>query len=1007
MALHATHGIRFSPFSKCAERSPLFPRRRYFPALICLTAILCFQINIFAQQTNTIRTEEELITTLMKADGDQQASLSTLLQDHSSLVTPRLWKKLIAKATNAYYSDGPEHSLALYRIAVAVANHLKEAKSLASTHYYICRTYSGMGRTDEAIRSCLESRVLFESAGLRRDLIYVLSDVGSLYLYARDYKQARIYSEQAVTMADTVKNTNESAGALPDQYGIAGALSTLGALSGRDGNYSQAIEYLQKSTALYRELDGNGLKYGYQQADNLAETGRVYKAMGDNVQALLLLSKALETTRTLPYHDLRAGILNSMGLLYLEQEDYAKAVGYFGQSLEAYSTSRNQPEAALVLQNLGVTHQRQGNHDQALDSFRKSIRQAGDADKDVLIAARQGMGAVYREKGDFKAALEVLDQSLSLAEQVGDQTRIAEILWRKAEVHHDLCNYAEAVALSESALKLARKLGLPKLSYLTATTLGKAYIKQKKTNLALNTLAQAVEQVETMRERVTGQEQGRLLFFEKKVAAYHALIELLIEQNKLIEALMYTERAKGRVLLDILSGGRFQGANVMTPGEKKEEQQLNQAIIAINNEIRQERLKKSADAAQLEQLNAKLDVARLKYASFQDVFHAAHPEWKSLPGQIGALKPDDLNKLIPNQKTALLDYVVTKERCYLFLLSNQSPSRSFDLKVYPINIEEKDLKRMVDRFRQMLASRHPDFAEPARELYDLLIKPAESQLLGISTIGIVPDGVLWELPFQALQPRENHYLIEDSPIFFSPSLSVLRELERRRGASARQSSLLAFANPLAEAHPPVGLQETRTGERFVALPDAETEVRSLTKFFATDRSNVFIGANADEKTFKSQAPAHSIIHCATHGVLDNNHPLYSYLLFSNADGDGGNDGLLEAREIMNLELNADLVVLSACETARGKVGAGEGMIGMSWAFFAAGCHATVVSQWKVNSASTAYWMTGFYQELRPAADGKKVVKANALRFAMLRAMKDQRYAHPFYWAGFVLIGSDD
>ncbi|MGH9429243.1 MAG: CHAT domain-containing protein, partial [Terriglobia bacterium] len=313
----------------------------------------------------------------------------------------------------------------------------------------------------------------------------------------------------------------------------------------------------------------------------------------------------------------------------------------------------------------------------------------------------------------------------------------------------------------------------------------------------------------------------------------------------------------------------------------------------------------------------------------------------------------------------------------------------------------------VDRFRQMLASRHPDFAEPSRELYDLLIKPAESQLLGISTIGIVPDGVLWELPFQALQTRENHYLIEDSSIFFSPSLSVLKELDGRRGAGDGQISLLAFANPLVGANSLAGLQEARNGERLVSLPDAEIEVRSLTQFFGANRSDIFIGVNADEKTFKSQAPTHNVIHCATHGILDNNHPLYSYLLFSKADSDGGDDGLLEAREIMNLGLNADLVVLSACETARGRVGAGEGMIGMSWAFFAAGCRATVVSQWKVNSASTAEWMTGFYQALRQTNDGKNIVKADALRLAMLRTMKDRRYGHPFYWAGFILIGSDD
>ncbi len=984
----------------------LFSRRTFFPALICFTIILCPQLNSFAQQTSPIQSEEELISTLMKADSDRQTSLQYLLQDYSSLVTPRLWKKLIAKATSAYYSDGPDRSLALYRVAIAVADHLKDVKSLASTHYYICRTYSGLGKTDEAIRSCLESRRLFESAGLRRNLIYVLSDVGSLYLYARDYKQARYYSEQAIVVADAVKNTNEPAGLLPDQYGLAGALSTLGALCGRDGNYSQAIEYLQKSFTLYQELDGSGLKYGYQQADNLAEMGRVHKAMGDNVQALLFLNKALDTARRLPYHDLTAGILNSIGLLYLEQEDYTRAVSYFGQSLKVYSNSANRTETALVLQNLGVTNQRQGNHDQALESFRKSIRQAGESDKDVLIAARQGMGAVYREKGEFKAALEALDQGLSLAQQVGDQTRIAEILWRKAEVHHDLRNYTEAITLSESALKIARKLRLPKLSYLTATTLGKAYIGQKKPDPALNVLSQAIEQVEAMRLQVTGQEQGRLLFFEKKVVAYHALVELLAEQSKLVDALIYTERAKGRVLLDILSSGRFQSAKAMTPSEKEEQQRLNRTIIELNKEIREEKLKNSRDAIQLEHLNAKLDSARLKYASFQDLFYAAHPEWKPLPGQVAALTPDDLNKLIPGRKTALLDYVVTKEKCYLFLLSKQTSNHDFDLKVFPIKAKEDDLKKMVNRFRQMLASRHPDFAELSREIYDLLIKPVELQLQGISTIGIVPDGVLWELPFQALQSGENRYLIEDFSIFFTPSLSVLRELGKRSSAGSRPSSLLAFANPLVGAKSLAEPQETRNGERLGSLPDAETEVRSLTQFFEANRSNIFIGATADEKAFKSQAPAHSIIHCATHGVLDNHHPLYSYLLFSKGDGNE-DDGLLEAREIMNLNLNADLVVLSACETARGKVGAGEGMIGMSWAFFVAGSRATLVSQWKVNSTSTADWMTVFYQELRQKNARKKITKADALRLAMLRMMKDRRFGHPFYWAGFVLIGSND
>lgn len=127
------------------------------------------------------------------------------------------------------------------------------------------------------------------------------------------------------------------------------------------------------------------------------------------------------------------------------------------------------------------------------------------------------------------------------------------------------------------------------------------------------------------------------------------------------------------------------------------------------------------------------------------------------------------------------------------------------------------------------------------------------------------------------------------------------------------------------------------------------------------------------------APAYDIIRCATHGVFDNRHPLYSFLLFAKAKDSANDDGLLEAREIMNLKLNADLVVLSACDTARGRIGAGEGVIGLSWAFFAAGCRSTLVSQWKVNSAGAVDWMKSFYQNLRQTTAWSKSMKANALR----------------------------
>ena len=142
----------------------------------------------------------------------------------------------------------------------------------------------------------------------------------------------------------------------------------------------------------------------------------------------------------------------------------------------------------------------------------------------------------------------------------------------------------------------------------------------------------------------------------------------------------------------------------------------------------------------------------------------------------------------------------------------------------------------------------------------------------------------------------------------------------------------------------------------------------------------------------------SILHFTTHGTLNNASPMYSYLTL--AEGGPNDDGLLEAWELMQLDLKADLAVLSACETARGRIGGGEGVIGLSWAMFIAGVPSTVVSQWKVESASTRDLMVNFHRSLLSS----QPTKADALRQAALKLMRNPETSHPFYWAGFVLVG---
>lgn len=959
------------------------------------------------QQTDAppFQTEDSLFSALLERASEQTA-VGPLLARNQPLVTARLWQRLIGHAELAYYQPRPERSLALYALTVAVAEQLNDKRLLATTHYKLGLNNLHLRRYQAAIQSYLISRRLFEEAGLHRDLIYICGDLGALFLAVEDYTKAKEYALQAIALGRAAKLGGVTTGALPDQYGVAEALSTLGHVTQYSGDYTQAAEYFRQSVALYQELYGGSLKYGLYLAETLLALGGVYNLLGENARALLFIHQALDIARKLPYYqNLTASILNILGVLYLDQEDYDRATGYFGQCLRINRSLRNREGTADALLNLAVTHQRKGEFDQALENFNQSLAEAtAIASKDLIIAAGEGIGAVYQAQGKPAAALEQLNRSLSLAREIDSNLRIAELLWRKAEVGIATRNYIEASALAREANELARRLRLPKMSFLTTTTLGQAYAGLKQTDLAIQTLSQAVEQVEAMRQQVAGQQQGRQLFFENKVAAYHSLVELLLAQNKPVDALLRAEQAKSRVLLDVLSDGT--GTRLaMTPKEREEEKQLNQVITKLNGEIRAEQLKQSPDAAQIDQIRVRLEAARLKYASFQDLLYASRSKSEAPRGQTVLLAPDALGSFAQDERTAFLEYVVTREQSYLFVLTKGQGGFP-DLKAYLINVSAEKIEELAGRFRRMIADRLPVSAQLCRELYDLLIKPAELQLQGKTTICVIPDGVLWEMPFQAMQPRQGHYLIEDYAIYYAPSLTVLAEINRKgKDAKAVLPSLLAFGNPIIGGETIAQLQEVKRGESFAPLPEAATEVRNLARIFGPQRSKVFIGTQADESSFRVLAPAYQAIHFATHGVLDNRHPLYSYLLLAKTGED--DDGLLEAREIMNLNLGADLVVLSACETARGRIGAGEGVVGMSWAFFAAGCRTMVATQWEINSASAAELMVKFYQRLLPVTEKEKTTKAHALRQAAIELMQDRRYRHPAYWAGFIMVGSND
>ena len=963
--------------------------------LTTILSLVLLPLLTSAQVRQSITTETEFVAVLCRRSENEQ-SRQKLLTANSHLVNERLWWTLVQRASGSFDGASPEESLTTYEVAIAVARELQSPKMLGVTYYYLGRTYSGLNKLTEAVYAYEKSRQFHEETESKRALINVLADLGLLYFIQDDYQKAKDYSERSLSLVETLDNSSAPS-IEPTDLGQATALATLADIHLRDGNYDLALANLTRSLALYRQLSLTNPFYRTYVAGTLQTLGRLYTSSGDYHQALVQLNQALEIVKTLSEPNSLASVLNSIGVLYLEQEDYRQAKQQLYNSLTLYRSLKNERDAARVLLNLAVVEQRQSNYENALGLFRQSLRLAKLASNtDVTIAAGEGIGVVLTAQRDFPAALEVFNSSLAVARDAGDKTRETEILWRKAQTYYESANYSESATLAESAVKLARASHLPKLTNLAMTTLGNSYAAQNKVELAIQNFKQAVEQLEMMRELVAGSEVESQLFLENKLDAYHSLVDLLIKQAKPVDALLFAERAKGRVLLDVLSGSKSDLAKVLSRSQQDEVRRLNRKIYDINHRIKS---RLSPDSASQDSLYRQLDSARLEYQSYQDAVYVAHPNLRVRSGRTASLSEEDLDHLTLKSDTVYLEYVTTKDRLYLFVLTPKSRSGGSELKVYPIAIKLDDLAGKVNQFHQRLANRHPDFSSIARELYATLIAPAGQQLRGIKTICIVPDGFLWNLPFQALMTGSNRYLIEDNALYYAPSWTVLREMTKERvGKEKRETSLLAFGNPV------IGKDEQRN-EELCPLPEAETEVISIAKSRGSASSKVFIGREASERTFRALAPTFATIHLATHGVLDNRHPLYSHLLLTKTEGEVENDGLLEAREIMNMNLGADLAVLSACETANGRISPGEGVMGMSWAFFVAGTRSILVSQWKVNSASTSHLMTNFYQARESYQDYRNGSKAKALQDAALKTMKDQRYRHPFYWAGFVIIGA--
>ncbi len=831
------------------------------------------------------------------------------------------------------------------------------------------------GEFDRALTRFREAQQIFLDRGHRLAAAYALYGIGIIHNIRDEW------SESHPPLAESARIFEE----LGDIDGQASALNALGIRARSRGSYAEGAVILRRAFELYRaagSLAGMSVAQG-----NLA----VALAMqGHYAEAVTAFRESLAMHERLGrFHHVMISLGNT-GEMYRLLGDFEQAREYFERSLAMAEKAGSKPGVSVALHNLAQIRLDEDDPRGAIELYRKSMAiDEETGDHGAVTRTLHNLGRAHHAAGDRDAARAFFEKSLALARKLEHPESIVLALGMVADLTDDP---AQSIELARQTFAAAEQIAAPEIVLAAHIGLGRAYRRAARLDEARAEIERAVGIAEELRRSVPGEEIEQQQAFANLIMPYQEMVGVLVDQRDVAGALEYAERAKARVLLDVLRNGRPDLGSVLTAEERVRETELAVQLGDVNREYRDALV----GGHVAPELLAKVRKARLDYEAFLDSAFAAHPQLRRERGEIPPARTSDAGALLATGAAdAFLEFVVTEDKTYLFAITTTG-----GLRVHTIPAGRRQLKAEVLRFRELLASHDLTYGAAARALYERLLAPAAAQLRGKRTLCIVPDGPLWELPFQTLQPSEAEFLLDRHAVYFAPSLTVLRETMREPAPRGGDAQLIAFGNPVMPKETPGRSARVRRDASLAPLPHTETEIRNIAALYGSRNSRVHLRADAREEVVKAEAGRYDVLHFATHGVLDDQNALYSRLVFS-PPSSASEDGLLEAREIMRLDLRARLAVLSACETARGRVGAGEGLIGLSWALFVAGVPTAVVSQWSVDSASTAGLMIDFHRNLR--VSGRST--AEALRQAALATRAKPAYRHPFYWAPFVVVGS--
>jgi len=695
------------------------------------------------------------------------------------------------------------------------------------------------------------------------------------------------------------------------------------------------------------------------------------RMLGRNEAAKAYLEESLKGVRRYGNKYEESNVLQRLGKVAFNQKRYEEANELLKQALEIAMTIKNSYLIGICLNNMGVNLLRMNKPSEAIGHFEKALDQYRRSD--VYLSQRW----CYLNLGE---AYVRVDKNM------------------------------EAKKSFESAIEVALRASDSQAQWSAQHWLGRIAEMEGNNQAAFEHYAEAIRAVESLRAKYTDPEL-KALFMKDKFRLYERMIQLLYKMQRSSEALHYLERARARAMLDMLAEKTLWSKNKEENELLNQERDLKKRIEEISTrqeKISFERLQESeegiSEAQKQEKPISELERLQSQHRAILEKIERLNSELASLVS-INPLKANEIQALLDGD-TVLVEYFIGVENRFIFVVTKEK------VLAVSLKIDSGKLFQKIREFRTRAVEEiTPDrllskvYERPLLELYEILIQPIEKEIFGKRNLIIVPHGMLHYLPFQALLSKDGKYLIESFSISYLPSATVLKYARAKNRGN--RVDLFAVGNPVTGLTP---------------LPATEVEVKEVSAIF--EKKLVLTGQQATKISVKSQGPEYDMILLSTHGEMIESDPLKSNLRFTPSER---SDGKLTVNEIFDMEIKANLVTLSACETAlvKGETGdfpQGDDLVGLSRAFIHAGAPSVVASLWKVSDDSTIKLMRTFYQNLSSMAKVEALRKAqmdlmkSTVYFTVTRAggsmiqpsQKDSEQAiecsHPFFWAPFILLG---